>query len=98
MNWHDFDVVLVWTAAVGQLLFVALFLTERWWTHRIGRALMVKSFSLGLILWATLYAMYHGPLPLWVGRAMFGLVTVGILGQLVTFLYERWLDHKGRLT
>lgn len=94
MNWHDFDLGLVWTAAVGQTLFLVLFLTERWWTHRIGRALMVKSLSLGLILWATVYASYHGPLPLWIGRAMFILVTIGILGQFATFLYERWLERK----
>lgn len=96
MNWQTYDTVVLWVAAVGQVLFVTLFATERWWTHRVGRALMVKSASLALILVATLYVHLTGVLPVWVGRALFTLVAIGILGQLGTFIYERLDERRAR--
>lgn len=82
------DAVAVWTAAVGQVTFVLLWATQRWWSSMIGRALMAKSATLAVILVASVVTLYYGPLPLWLGRALFGAVTVAILGQVLALALE----------
>lgn len=68
MHGSTLDQVLIWTAAVGQAYFVILWATQRWWTTHVGHALMAKSLSLGVILGATVWGYYQGPLPLWLSR------------------------------
>lgn len=41
---------LLYTCAAGQILFVILWSTVKWWETRIGRALFVKSLSVALAL------------------------------------------------
>lgn len=87
---HDGEVdrAVMWAAAVGQVSFVLLWATQRWWSSIIGRALMAKSSALAVILAATVWAAYFGPLPVWPGRALFGAVTVAILGQVLALSLE----------
>lgn len=77
----EVDRAVMWAAAVGQVAFVGLWATQRWWSSTIGRALMAKSAALAVVLTTSVWVLYFGPLPLWLGRALFGAVTVTILGQ-----------------
>lgn len=88
MSGNTVDLILLWVAAVGQALFVVLWLTQRWWATRVGRALMAKSAALAVILAASLWVYYRGPLPVWVGRAMFAAVTLAIVTQFLALLLE----------
>lgn len=90
------DLIMLWVAAVGQVLFVVLWATQRWWVTRVGRALMVKSAALAVILSASLWTWYRGPLPTTVGRVMFGAVVVGIVGQLLAVSLEIWQAWRQR--
>lgn len=94
MRGSTLDLVMLWVAAVGQALFVLLWATQRWWATRVGRALMAKSAALAVILAASLWTYYRGPLPSAVGRSMFGAVTLAIVGQLLALLWEWWAARR----
>lgn len=90
-----FDVTLLETtlrlyvaAAIGQTAFVVLWASLPWWKTRVGRAMMVKSASLMIVLDFGVINYYWGPFHAWVGVALFALVVVGIYSQFFTFLYE----------
>jgi hypothetical protein len=81
---------LLWASAVGQTLFVVLWMTMPWWRHWVGRALMVKSIALGIYLDFALVHNYIDPypaLPL-LGVILFGFITIGIWTQLATLAHE----------
>jgi len=84
----EVDEAVLWVAAAGQVGFVLLWGTQRWWSTTVGRALFGKSLALGAILAASVWSVYNGPLPIWLGRALFGAVTVTILGQLLALSLE----------
>lgn len=71
-------------AAVGQTLFVVLWATLPWWRTIIGRALMIKSASLMVILIWSLVNYHLGPFvhQQGIGLGLFGLVALGIWLQL----------------
>jgi hypothetical protein len=85
---HTFDLILLWIATVGQVLFVLLWATQRWWSSTVGQALMAKSLSLALILVASVWSYYRGPLPGWAGRSLFLFIAVAITAQLVALVWE----------
>lgn len=87
MSGSTFDLIVLWVASVGQVSFVVLWATQRWWASTVGQALMVKGVSLALILAASVWSYYH-PLPQAVGRGLFTFVAVGIIGQLVALAVE----------
>ena len=88
---------MLWVCTVAQSLFVVVWLTQRWWVTRVGRALMAKSAALAVIFAASLWAFYRGPLPVWLGRSIFGAVTLAIVLQFVALAYEVWrarVEHR----
>jgi hypothetical protein len=52
--WERWALVALFVAGLGQAAFVATYMRRPWWRHLVGRALMVKSTSLLLILWLSL--------------------------------------------
>lgn len=96
MRASTYDEIVLWVATLGQLLFIGLWATQRWWGTNVGQALMAKSAALAAILAASLFAYYYGPLPMWVGRLLFTAIAVGIVWQVVVMSYEIWRDHRGR--
>jgi hypothetical protein len=85
---------MLWVSTVAQTLFVVLWLTQRWWTTRVGRALMAKSAALAVIFMASVWAYYQGPLPVWLGRLIFGAVTLAIVGQFLALAFEVWRARR----
>jgi hypothetical protein len=94
MSGNTFDQIMLWIATVGQVLFVLVWLTQRWWITWVGRALMFKGAALALILVATLWSYYRGPLPQWAGRSMFGVLAVAIVAQFSALALEVWRAHQ----
>jgi hypothetical protein len=95
-GWFDADlfgwtVRLVHAAAVGQTAFVVLWAMLPFYRTWVGRALMVKSFSLMLYLdWAV--AVYHHWLPLGhqqvIAVVLFAFIAVGIWSQMGAIVFE----------
>lgn len=87
---------LLWTAAIGQTGFVVCWVTLPWWTHWVGRALMVKSLALMIYLDIAIVLSnvdYFYGLTL-LSVILFGFVVVGIWSQLVTLLHERFKSNR----
>lgn len=83
---------LLWTAAVGQTLFIGLWVSLPWWTHWIGRALMVKSLALMTYLDLALVFHYVTAFPALglLGVILFSFVVIGIWTQLSTLTWEKY--------
>lgn len=96
MRGNTFDLVVLWVAAVGQILFVLLWATQLWWASNIGRALMAKSAFLAILLAVTLWSYYHGPIRPAVGRTIFTAWAIAILGQLGVLAWEIRRARRGR--
>lgn len=87
---------LLWTAAIGQTGFVVCWVTLPWWTHWVGRALMVKSLALMIYLDIAIVLTnvdYFYGLNL-LSVILFGFVVFGIWSQLVTLLHERFKRNR----
>lgn len=102
-GWLDVS-LLAWTlrlytaAAIGQTLFVALWATLPWWRTVVGRALMVKSFALMVVLDWALVTYHLGPFAHQesISVVLFGLVVVGIWSQVAAIGHEMWLARRER--
>lgn len=90
MSWHRFDVWSVYAMALGQGLFVAMWAVLPWWRAWIGRAMMLKSTALLLVLTMTSIALYWGPADWqpWAMRVGRILVLAGIWAQAAALRYE----------
>lgn len=91
------DLILIWMAAPAQTLFIVLYAPTRWWTQLIGSALFTSSLALALLLDLTLISRYWRELPMWVGPAVFVIVTMGAylkLAALVALRIQRWLRKR----
>ena len=89
---------LLHVCAIAQTAFVILWLILPWWKEWIGRALMVKSAALMLFLDFSLLVHYVG-VQWWrpyVSAALFTLVTVGIVSQVIALPYEMVSASRGR--
>lgn len=53
-GWEQFDLGMVCLMTVGQVLFVATWALLPWWKEWVGRALMMKASTLGLLLLMTI--------------------------------------------
>lgn len=53
-GWSQFDVLMVCLMTVGQIIFVGTWMVLPWWKEWIGRALMIKSSTLALLLGLTI--------------------------------------------
>lgn len=87
---------LMWSAAIGQTLFVVLWATKPWYKTLIGRALMTKALALALVLWFWTVGLYY---PVHAYRAelrdvLLAAVAVGIWAQVLAFVVE-FHDARG---
>lgn len=101
VDWLDADlfhwtVRLVHASAIGQTLFVFEWFLLPWYRTVVGRALMVKSFTLMLYLDWTLVVYHWGPLTdqQTIAVVLFGLITVGIWSQVAAITHEMWRGHR----
>jgi putative copper export protein len=88
--WQRAAFIAIMVAAIAQTGFVGLYVTRPWWRHYVGRALLVKSASLLVVLWLTIvntFLRYRGQeqistLALW-------LIAGAIIYQLVALARTR---------
>lgn len=91
---QQFQFLFVALMLVGQLLFLAMWLLLPWWRHWVGRALMTKSVTLGLLLLSTLVTsvimLRHGPQQWaeWIATILSGLMVLGIWAQVGAIGHE----------
>lgn len=106
LDWWRHTAIL--TATVGQLCFVGLWLSRRWWMHWVTRAIMAKSFTLLLLLLlasAHLLVQYAADVPPWMRPpryqpdgwdtaevGLYWLVAVGIWAQFVALVVQIRID------
>lgn len=88
MRGNTFDLAVLWVATIGQVLFVILWATQRWWSSNVGRALMASAAFLAILLSMSLWGYYRGPISPTVGRSIFTGWAVAIVAQLVVFVVE----------
>lgn len=93
MRTSEYALIVLWVATVGQVSFVALWATRRWWATNVGQALMAESASLALLLAVSLWAHYRGPLHPPFGLILFTVLAAAIVDQLGALLWEL---HKAR--
>lgn len=74
------DVVFIWAYAAG----------NRWWTSRVGRALVELGAGFGLILgYGALKRLFDWPTILWVQLALYALAALIMIQLAVAFALER---------
>lgn len=97
---HDIDfwrTFAICTAAVGQTLFVSLYLTFPWWKRLFGRALFFKAVSLG----ALVDIAVAGRIWDWRGEdvtfvVLYSVLALGIWAQFFAFLYVKVSGNSDR--
>lgn len=88
-------VVLVLLAAIGQTMFVALWIFQGWWRTWIGRALMVKSVAWMVYIDAAIISAWATfSQRLW--EALFAGIVLGIYSQLVAMGWEVFRARRNR--
>lgn len=91
---------MVYATAVPATLFIVLYaFTVPWWSTMIGRALLVSSTALALLI--DLSALYHVLGADYLGRdlvrlAVLALVFLGASLKLTALLGEKWAARKAR--
>lgn len=96
MSPHTLDEVYSWllyTCALGQIFFVILWSTVKWWKTRVGRALFAKSISLAFALSVVSFfdiTNYHYTVSTFykVYITTFTIMFVGILYQDLAMFFE----------
>jgi hypothetical protein len=90
MSWAKIDEWSIYAMTLGQLAFLAMWGVLPWWREWIGRAMMLKSAALGLLLALGSIALLWGPADWqpWAMRAARILVLVGIWAQATALRYE----------
>jgi putative copper export protein len=53
-TWQRSAFIAIMVAAIAQTGFVVVYMLRPWWRHYVGRALLVKSASLLIVLWLTI--------------------------------------------
>lgn len=90
MDFETWRTITIVSAAVGQGLFVVLYLTFPWWKGFLGRALFFKALALGLLANTVAVArVYALPNEDAIITSLYGLVSVGIWAQFFAFLSVR---------
>lgn len=89
--WRTITIV---TAAIGQTMFVLLYMTFPWWKAFLGRALFFKACAFGILLDVAVV----GRLVDWSNEdgtfvVLYGVLAVGIWAQFFAFLRTK---RKGR--
>lgn len=87
--WQRWSLVFLAIATIVQTLFVVIYGTRPWWRARVGRALMLKSTALCVVLWLSLvnsFYIYENEEP--IGAAAILAVAVAIVYQFVVLLWS----------
>ena len=81
-------------AAVGQTLFVLLYMTFPWYETFLGKALFAKALTLALLLdVALIRAIFEWDRDgVWI-VSLYGLAALGIWAQFLAFLVQRFGGH-----
>lgn len=83
------------SAAVGQSLFVLLYVTFPWYRTFLGRALFIKALTLALLIDVAVVGRVwdwkHEDI--WI-VALYGLTAFGIWAQLVAFIRQKNAHHQ----
>lgn len=80
--------------AVGQTLFVLIYVWGRWWAHYVGRTLFVKSFMLMLMMdVSTINIFFDYQYENQTKTTMITLVAVAIWLQLFAIIRQRREGH-----
>lgn len=79
--------VAIGLTAIGQTVFVALYVTFPWWRSFLGRALFFKALVFDILLLVGVLGQLadfpgEDPLIVW----LYGLVCVGVWGQTLAFI------------
>lgn len=81
-------------AALGQTLFVALYMTFPWWRAFLGRALFFKAVAFALLVdVAVAGRIWDWPNEDATFVVLYGIVGVGIWCQLFAFAKVKWDAH-----
>lgn len=86
-GWERLALVALVLATVAQTAFVVVYATRPWWKVRVGRALMLKSAALCVLLWLSVlntFVLYPGQVQ--VAAIALCAVTAAIVYQLVALL------------
>lgn len=99
--WPDLELwrtVMLYAVAIGQTLFVALYLTFPWYRSFLGRALFFKGLMLALLVDTGLFAREYPRLLAWdaVFVILYGLLALGVWFQFLAFLKVRAEGQHGR--
>lgn len=87
--------VVVVGAAIGQFLFIVLYMTAPWWRTYVGVALFMKSLSLGiLVVTLAVTIIRHDRLPEKVTLILYALVAISIWYQFFALVRRRFIDRK----
>lgn len=94
-TWRRINVIL---AAIGQTVFVTLYLFFPWWKSFLGRALFYKAVVFALLLnVATVGFIFDWPFEDGAIVALYGLVATGIWAQNVAFIKVRAQGRQNKL-
>lgn len=90
--------IIIATSAVGQTLFVLLYITFPWWKTFLGRALFYKGLTMAVLLDALSLARIFG----WahddqIFVILYSFVTIGIWWQLSAFARTK-IQNRGDRT
>lgn len=86
-SWQHWFLLALAVATAFQSLFVVTYVVRPWWRDRVGRAYMLKSGSLCLVLWISLvnvFFVYTGQEP--ISTFAMWAVTLAIVYQYIALL------------
>lgn len=82
--------------ALGQMTFVALYLSFPWWRSTLGRVLFLKALALSTVLTVGIAAqLWNWPYEDGTLRLLYGVLALGIWAQVAVFI-RLLCQGKGR--
>lgn len=86
-GWERTSLVALIVGTSAQTLFILIYASRPWWRARVGRALMLKSAALCVVLWLTVVnTFYVYPREEMVGAIALWVIAAAIVYQLVVLL------------
>jgi hypothetical protein len=82
-------------SAIGQTLFVALYVSAPWWRDFVGRALFVKSIVLAVVFDIAVAAIWW-VMPMVVWQVLYWLIAAAIWQQFAALVWQRHLGRRRR--
>lgn len=82
-DWQRASLVALALATVVQTLFVVIYASRPWWKARVGRALMLKSAALCVVLWLTIVNTFY----VYAGEEAIGTVALWVVAIAITYQF-----------